>query len=546
MSENKNDLLNTDDVQNIANILSNMANEIDNEDISQITDKVHNENTESMISVENINKLVSDSINFMTRVIQETGTSKNLFLSAFQQQSELVKNISNVMLSGAKEYFEIFKNTTNITTDLVRQNALIGASTIYDKVLKAIEIKEKASDYIGQTKPVDELIKQHETVIYITLQKTSLDLLNNDNYLSSELSDEDIKQIIDKIVNETYIGDIQAHVIRAAQIFFFNKMGSSVVDIFGDVRTTVEDENDPINLNETFNNADVINQYKLTELRKRILSLVEDKDELKSFLINLVNDTHNNDYHNHSKYFGMTRDVSSFINDIIGPNGFLSIDTNYRINNVEKTVKYYIDNILGKKIKKDGSVSTGESIRSPNGTLYKRVSNLEESIDENINDITDYVNQQYSIGFKDFGDEGNKSEKTEKLNNLTQAVENRKNDLNTRVQQLYQEMENAINKYDNNEKIEEDDDVEEDVEENNSGKRRRDDDNESGNIKRRREMTENNDNIGGKKTRKFKRKSKKERKTKKNKKSKKGSKITQKKSRHSKRSVKKSRRSKRK
>lgn len=528
-----------DSIQDIANVLTSMANEIDNQEVSQLAEKVPVETPETMLTVENMNKLMSDSIDFMTRVIQESGTTKSLVSSAFQQQAELVKNVSNVMLSGAKEYIENFKDVANITKDIIKRSALIGASTIYDKVLKAIELKEKASGYIGQSKPVDELIKQHETVIYIMIQKSSLDL-EGDNYLSSELSDADIKQLIDKVVDQGNNTEIQAHVIRAAQIFFFNKMGSSVVDTFGDVSTTIEDEGDKMNLNDTIDNADVIGQYKLSQLRKRIVALVEDSDEFKSFLITLVNDTHNNEHHNHSKYFGMTQDVSSFVNDIIGPEGFLSIDTNYRLNSVEQSVDYYIGNILGKKIKKDGSISSGDSIRSPNGQLYKRVANLEEGIDENLNDITEYVNQQHALGFKDFGDEGDEAEKTEKMNNLTQAVETRKTQLTTRVQQLYQKMENAINNHDNSGDVEELDE-----EEGDSGKRKRDDVEESDSAKRRKAASSSSA-TGGKKTKKRRGKSKRGKKTKKNKKPKKNGKMTKKKSHRSKKSNKKSRRSKRK
>lgn len=538
MAENESTLPDNDNIQDIANVLTSMANEIDNIEVAQLAEKVPVETPETMLTVENMNKLMSDSIDFMTRVIQESGTTKNLLSSAFQQQAELVKNVSNVMLSGAKEYIGNFKDVAKITKDIIKTSALIGASTIYDKVLKAIELKEKASGYVGQSKPVDELIKQHETVIYIMIQKSSLDL-EGDNYLSSELSDADIKQLIDKVVDEGNNTEIQAHVIRAAQIFFFNKMGSSVVDTFGDVSTTIEDEGDKMNLNDTIDNADVIGQYKLAQLRKRIVSLVEDSDEFKSFLITLVNDTHNNEHHNHSKYFGMTQDVSSFINDIIGPEGFLSIDTNYRLNSVEQSVDYYIGNILGKKIKKDGSTSSGDSIRSPNGELYKRVANLEESIDENLNDITEYVNQQHALGFKDFGDEGDEAEKTEKMNNLTQAVETRKTDLTTRVQQLYQKMDNAINNHDNSGDVEELDE-----EDGDSGKRKRDDVEESDSAKRKKEASSSS--TGGKKTRKRRGKSKKGKKTKKNKKPKKNGKNTKKKSHRSKKSNKKSRRSKRK
>ena len=541
MSENESNLTDNDSIQDIANVLTSMANEIDNQEVAQLAEKVPVETPETMLTVENMNKLMSDSIDFMTRVIQESGTTKSLLSSAFQQQAELVKNVSNVMLSGAKEYIGNFKEVANITKDIIKRSALIGASTIYDKVLKAIELKEKASGYVGQSKPVDELIKQHETVIYIMLQKSSLDLLESDNYLSSELSDADIKQLIDKVVDEGNTTEIQAHVIRSAQIFFFNKMGSSVVDTFGDVSTTIEDEGDKMNLNDTIDNADVIGQYKLAQLRKRIVSLVEDRDELKSFLITLVNDTHNNEHHNHSKYFGMTQDVSSFVNDIIGPEGFLSIDTNYRLNSVEQSVDYYIGNILGKKIKKDGSTSSGDSIRSPNGQLYKRVANLEEGIDENLNDITEYVNQQHALGFKDFGDEGDEAEKTEKMNNLTQAVETRKTQLTARVQQLYQKMDNAINNHDNSGDVEELDE-----EEGDSGKRKRDDVEESDSAKRRKAASSSSSATGGKKTRKRRGKSKRGKKTKKNKKPKKNGKMTKKKSHKSKKSNKKSRRSKRK
>lgn len=539
MEHTDNNLIDTHSIQNVAKILSNMANEIDNNEVTQISNKVENKTTENILSIENMNKLINDSIDFMTRVIHESKTTKGLISSAYQQQSELVTNISNVMLAGAKEYIENFKDIAKITSELVKQKALIGTSTIYDKVLKAIELKERASSYVGQTKSIDELIKQHESVIYINMQKISLTLSNDDNYLSSELSDEDINEIVNKIVDtkNSMMNEINAHVIRAAQLFFFEKMGKSVVDNFGVISTTIEDEGDKQKLNETINNTNIIGQYKLTELRKRIVSIVENKDELKSFLKTLVNDIHNNDYHNHSKYFGMTHNVSSFIDDIIGPNGFLSIDINYRLNSVEKSIEYYIDNILGKKIKNDGSVSTGDSIRSPNGQLYKRVANLEESIGENLNDITDYVNQQYAHGFKDFGDEGDKSEKTKNMNNLTQAIEKRKNELNTHVQQIYQTMVNAINKHDNNTKSDEERD---------KGKRKRDD-SEENDMDKRRKTEENSSRIGGKKTRKHKRTSKSNRKTKKNKKTKKkNGKMTRKKIHKSKKSIKKSRRSKRK
>ena len=169
MAENESTLPDNDSIQDIANVLTSMANEIDNQEVTQLAEKVPVETPETMLTVENMNKLMSDSIDFMTRVIQESGTTRSLVSDAFQQQSELVKNVSNVMLSGAKEYIGNFKEVANITKDIIKRSALIGASTIYDKVLKAIELKEKASGYVGQTKPVDELIKQHETVIYIML-----------------------------------------------------------------------------------------------------------------------------------------------------------------------------------------------------------------------------------------------------------------------------------------------------------------------------------------------------------------------------------------
>jgi len=216
-------------------------------------------------------------------------------------------------------------------------------------------------------------------------------------------------------------------------------MGTSAVANVNSLTATIDGEGLASGVSNTFDNSDIVQKYNIDQIRQHIISLTSG-DERKHILSNIISDIHSGSQHNHSKYFGMPYNADEFIAHLIGDEGFLTADLNQQISSVDKSVTYYIDNILGKLKKKDGSISSGDSIK-PNGVLYNRVSKIQEQIDETFEDVSDYVNQQYKTNFKDFG--GN-NDKTSQLHKLETMVYDRKDKLHTRVADIMNKMKNAL------------------------------------------------------------------------------------------------------
>ena len=431
-----------------AGILSEMAIQID-EQVGAI-DNNNVVNVESLapgdIIKEEISKLVSATKNHVTSFITGSSQARSLAAEAGTKSFELVEKMGLVMLKGAREYINIFKDTSLITADVLKQDALIGSSTIYDMVLKGIEMAEGVSQKIGYGKSFDEIIKQHETIIYITLQKESLKVLDND-YLSSSTSSSDVNAFLDAVLNDNRFADlhnrINAHIIRAAQFFFFSKMGDSAVSNISNLKATMDGTGDMRGVSHTFDNAGVVEKYNMEQIRQRIIALTSG-DERKHILANIISDIHDGKEHNHSKYFGMPYNADEFIAHLIGDEGFLTTDLNQKISSVDNSVKYYTENILGKP-KKDGSTSTGTSITPPDGQLYKRVDKLYGELEEAFDDISDYVDQQYSGNFKDFG--GEPADKDTQKAKLEHNIHSRKTQLGERVTAIKDRMKNALSTY---------------------------------------------------------------------------------------------------
>jgi hypothetical protein len=431
-----------------AGILSEMAIQID-EQVGTI-DNNNVVNVESLgpgdIIKEEINKLVSATKNHAKSFIGRASTTAALTAAVHSETFKLVEKMGLVMLKGAREYINIFKDTALITADVLKQDALIGSSTIYDMVLKGIEVAEGVSQKIGYGKSFDEIIKQHETIIYITLQKESLKVLGDD-YLSASTSSSDVNAFLDAVLNDNRFADfhnrINAHIIRAAQFFFFSKMGDSAVSNISNLAATMEGTGAMQGVSHTFDNAGVVKQYNMEQIRQRIIALTSG-DERKHILSNIISDIHDGKEHNHSKYFGMPYNADDFIANLIGDEGFLTTDLNQKISSVDNSVKYYTENILGKP-KKDGSTSTGASITPPGGQLYKRVDKLYGELEEAFDDISEYVDQQYSNKFTDFG--GEPADKDTQKTKLDHNIHSRKTQLGERVTAIKDRMKNALSTY---------------------------------------------------------------------------------------------------
>ena len=269
-----------------------------------------------------------------------------------------------------------------------------------------------------------------------------------DDYISPSMSNEEVKAFLDAMLNDNRFvelhNSINSHIIRAAQLFFFNKMGESAVSSMGIMNIDIQD--DAMGAPSVTNNEDLIEKYNIEQLRKRIVALTSSQ-EIKYFLTNVILDTHNKNYHNHTKYFGMPYEIDSFIEHLVGDEGFLTAELNHHINSVSNSVDYYINNILGKLKKRDGSISSGESITPPNGVLFKRVDALSEKIIENMDEIYEYVDQQYKNNFKDFKS-GSSSEinmdKSTKLHQLRTTIDMKKDAFNRRVEDMKTKMSNAV------------------------------------------------------------------------------------------------------
>ena len=431
-----------------AGILSEMAIQID--DTVEAFDNNNVVNVESLspgdIVKEEISKLVGATKNHAKSFIGRASTSAALTLAVHSETFQLVEKMGLVMLKGAREYINIFKDTALITADVLKQDALIGSSTIYDMVLKGIEVAEGVSQKIGYGKSFDEIIKQHETIIYITLQKESLKVLGDD-YLSSSMSNSDINALLDAVLNDNRFADlhnrINAHIIRAAQFFFFSKMGDSAVSNISNLAATMEGTGNMKGVSHTFDNSGVVEKYNMEQIRQRIVALTSG-DERKHILASIISDIHDGKEHNHSKYFGMPYNADQFIAQLIGDEGFLTTDLNQKISSVDNSVKYYIENILGKP-KKDGSTSTGSSITPPDGQLYKRAENLYSQLEEGFDDISEYVNQQYSNKFTDFG--GEPADKDTQKAKLDHNIHSRQTQLGERVTAIKNRMKNALSTY---------------------------------------------------------------------------------------------------
>ena len=261
------------------------------------------------------------------------------------------------------------------------------------------------------------------------------------------MSNSDINALLDAVLNDNRFADlhnrINAHIIRAAQFLFFSKMGDSAVSNISNLAATMEGTGNMKGVSHTFDNSGVVEKYNMEQIRQRIVALTSG-DERKHILASIISDIHDGKEHNHSKYFGMPYNADQFIAQLIGDEGFLTTDLNQKISSVDNSVKYYIENILGKP-KKDGSTSTGASITPPDGQLYKRAENLYSQLEEGFDDISEYVNQQYSNKFTDFG--GEPADKDTQKAKLDHNIHSRQTQLGERVTAIKNRMKNALSTY---------------------------------------------------------------------------------------------------
>ena len=427
-----------------AEILTAMAVQIDetigtfdNNNIINVESLSPAEITQSMIT-----NFIAATKNYANTFISRSKNVAKLASEAHGESSNLIQKLGLVLIKGAREYINTFKETARITAEVLKQDALIGSSTIYDMVLKGVAAAEGISQQVGYSQSIDNIINQHETIIYITLQKESLEILGND-YISPSMEKSEINDLLDAILNDNRFFDmhnkINSHIIRAAQLFFFSKMGTSAVSNLNSIKATLAGEGIASGISNTVDNSDIVQKYNIDQIRQHIISLTSGQ-ERKHILSNIISDIHSGNQNNHSKYFGMPYNVDEFINYVIGNEGFLTAELNQQISSVDNSVTYYIENILGKLKKRDGSTSSGESIK-PNGILYNRVSKLQSKIDETFEDVSDYVNQQYKTNFKDFG---GTNDKTTQLHKLESIVYDRKESLHARIVNIMKRMNNAL------------------------------------------------------------------------------------------------------
>jgi hypothetical protein len=353
---------------------------------------------------------------------QELSSLKNSLRDVFNAQSEYIKQLTNtskIYIEGAKEFALNLRNDGLQIARNYKENGLILASSIYDVVLKQKETIGTMMESTGVRHSIDNILAEHEKIIYLLLQKASAHVFLEEedaNFIGPDLSDAKIREVVTKLVEhhkeEVLENDLFMHHIKKLfETFYLNKLGKSLIQ-----PSSVITSGSNNNVYIPRNNEDFIEKFRVQQLQSKIQYLTTDKDELIAFLSSLVNDIHNEQNYNHSKYFGSSVNIETFVRNAIGDDSIAMAEYNYRMDKTKEYVEFYLTNIAGK------GNSTGSSLK-PGGRYSKTYDSIQKEFMDEVNSITDFVNREYTTGYAAFEPSGQENpNKVDMLKSMLETI----------------------------------------------------------------------------------------------------------------------------
>jgi hypothetical protein len=345
----------------------------------------------------------------------------------FNAQGEYVKqliDIGSVYLNGAKEFALNLRTDASAVAAGYKENGIVLASSIYDVILKQKETIGTLMESTGIRHSIDNILAEHEKIIYLLLQKASAALFlddNEENFIGPDLSESKIREIVTRLVNN-YPAQIvnneqfMLHLRKLFETFYLNKLGKSLIQ----QSSVISTDSDRNNVYIPRTNEDFVENFRVRELKSKIQQLTTDKEEIIAFLSSLVNDVHNDQNYNHSKYFGSSVNAQQFVDNAIGNDSIAMAEYTYRLGKTNDYVEFYLTNIAGK------NNSKGTSLQ-PGGRYSKAYDKIESDFLEEANSITDFANREYTTGYAAFEASGEENpNKAEMLKSMLDLIASQK------------------------------------------------------------------------------------------------------------------------
>ena len=295
---------------------------------------------------------------------------------SFKQLSSWVSNVSDA-LNHVKRLIEQSRSdgedlANNYKTEIMKFGTNI--TNAYRKIEGNVE---SGLENIGLKEQLDNIMLQHEKMLFIALQLVAYNK-NSNELLSS--SSGNIKNIVDTIISdENNMKQVMIHVNKLFETFYYGKLGVSAVNSYNIVETDQTIQGDIKNSYGFFarSNKDLIDKYNKNETQIKI-NAIKETNNLKNFLVHFIrnfkNDGTVNDF-DHAKYFGYSQTLPEFVESIIGfnNNNINFIDFEISKNSIKSRLEYYANIAI-----KDGESLTTDYAPKIKG-LY---SNYKKLIDE--------------------------------------------------------------------------------------------------------------------------------------------------------------------
>lgn len=359
--------------------------------------------------------------------LEEVNNMKVKIGEVFNAQGEYVRqltDIGSVYLNGAKEFALNLRNDASAVAAGYKENGLVLASSIYDVLLKQKETIGTLMESTGIRHSIDNILAEHEKIIYLLLQKSSATLFledNEENFIGPDLSESKIREIVTRLVNNypdqiINNGQFMHHLRKLFETFYLNKLGKSLIQ----PSSVISTDSDRNNVYIPRTNEDFVENFRVRELQSKIQRLTTDKEEIIAFLSSLVNDVHNDQNYNHSKYFGSSVNAQQFVDNAIGNDSIAMAEYTYRMGKTDDYVEFYLTNIAGK------NNSKGTSLK-PGGRYSKAYDKIQSEFLEEADSITDFANREYTTGYAAFEASGEENpNKAEMLRSMLDLINTQK------------------------------------------------------------------------------------------------------------------------
>ena len=295
--------------------------------------------TEGNVNIKDILSTIQTSAKLAKKVeeqsLKQLSSWVNTVFSIGNKTKELLissKSDATEVIAGYNEKYETFKSTIN---DAYRK--------IEGKV-------EGGLEKIGLKEQLDNIMFQHEKMLFIALQLCYSKIEQEDLL---DATSADIPDKVSVILDNEHKEQLMIHVIKLFETFYSRKLGISAVNSHNIVKSdsTVEGN---YHGSATFverSNKDLIAKYNKDAIKETIDRTVKNPDNLKQFLIHFIrnfkSDSTVNDI-DHAKYFGYSQTLPEFVESILklDNENINFIDYELSKNSIKSRLDYYANSAI--------------------------------------------------------------------------------------------------------------------------------------------------------------------------------------------------------